>query len=104
MDLVVILGSCRFVLSKSAAHFLANAGLPGWIQPVHGGTEIVAAILFLAPVTTLIGGYALLVAFGMTALVHLYAWSIRRGGTGSLRRGSAGLHRVQENQDRRGAP
>ena len=71
LGLVIILESCRFVLSKSAAHFLANAGLPGWVRPVLGGAEIVAAILFLTPVTSLIGAYALLVAFGMAALVHL---------------------------------
>lgn len=71
LGLVVILESCQFVLSASADHFLAKAGLPWWIRPVLGGAEIVAAILFLVPVTTLIGGYALLVVFGMAALVHL---------------------------------
>lgn len=71
LGLVVILESCRFVFSGSAAHFLAKAGLPGWIRPVLGGAEIVAAILFLVPVTSVIGGYALLVIFGMAALVHL---------------------------------
>jgi len=70
LGLVVILESCQFVFSKSAAHFLAEAGLPRWIRPVLGGAEIIAAILFLAPVTSLIGGYALLVIFGMAALVH----------------------------------
>jgi hypothetical protein len=70
LGLVVILESCRFVFSESAAHFLAKAGLPAWIRPVLGGAELVAAILFLVPVTSLIGGYALLVIFGMAALVH----------------------------------
>jgi len=69
--LVIILESSRFVFSKAAAHFLANAGLPAWIRPVLGGAEIVAAISFLAPVTSLIGGYALLAIFGMATLVHL---------------------------------
>lgn len=70
LGLVVILESCRFVFSESAAHFLAKAGLPAWIPPVLGGAELIAAILFLVPVTSLIGGYALLVIFGMAALVH----------------------------------
>jgi hypothetical protein len=70
LGLVVILESCRFVLSSSTAHFLAKAGLPAWIRPMLGGAELVAAILFLVPVTSLIGGYALLVIFGMAALVH----------------------------------
>ncbi|HXJ04829.1 MAG TPA: DoxX family protein [Candidatus Acidoferrum sp.] len=71
LGLVVILESCQFVLSESAAHFLAKAGLPAWIRPVLGGAESAAAILFLVPVTSLIGGYVLLVVFGMAALVHL---------------------------------
>jgi hypothetical protein len=70
LGLVVILESCRFVFSGSAAHFLAKAGLPWWIRPVLGGAEVVAAILFIVPVTSLIGGYALLVIFGMAAIVH----------------------------------
>lgn len=71
LGLVVILESCRFLFSESAAHFLAKSGLPGWIRPVLGGAEIVAAILFLVPVTSLIGEYALLVVFGMASVVHL---------------------------------
>ena len=71
LGFVVILESCRFIFSGSAAHFLAKAGLPWWIRPVLGGAEIVAAILFLVPVTSLKGAYALLVVFGMAALVHL---------------------------------
>lgn len=70
LGLVVILESCRFIFSGSAAHFLAKAGLPWWIRPVLGGAEVVAAILFIVPVTSLIGGYALLVIFGMAAIVH----------------------------------
>jgi hypothetical protein len=36
-----------------------------------GGVEIIAAILFLVPVTPLTGGCAVLVIFGLAALVHL---------------------------------
>jgi hypothetical protein len=65
------LESCQFILSTSAALFIAKAGLPAWIRPVLGGAEIVAAILFLVPLTTLIGGYFLLIIFGLAALVHV---------------------------------
>jgi|HubBroStandDraft_1064217.scaffolds.fasta_scaffold767032_2 hypothetical protein len=71
LGLVVLLESCQFIFSTSAAHFLAKAGLPSWIRPVLGGAEIVAAVLFLVPVTTVIGSYLLLVIFGLAALVHI---------------------------------
>jgi len=40
LGLVVLLESCQFVFSNSAAHFLAKAGLPSWIRAVLGGAEI----------------------------------------------------------------
>ncbi len=71
LGLAVIPESIHFVSSNSAAHFLANAGLPSWLQPALGGAEIVAAVFFLVPFTKRIGGYALLVIFALAALVHL---------------------------------
>ena len=71
VGLVVLLESCRFVFSTSAAHFLAKAGLPAWIRPVLGGAEIVAVVLFLVPLTAIIGGYLLLVIFVLAALLHI---------------------------------
>jgi len=71
LGLVVLLESCQFVFSTSAAHFLAEAGLPSWTQPVLGGAEIVAAVLFLMPFTALVGSYLLLVIFALAVLVHI---------------------------------
>jgi len=71
LGLAVVLESFEFVFSNSAAHFLTKAGLPFWIRPVLGGTEIIAAILFLVPFTAAIGSYLLLVIFGLAILVHL---------------------------------
>jgi DoxX-like family len=71
LGLVVMLQSFEFVSSTSAAHFLAKAGLPAWLRPVLGGAEIIAAVLFLVPFTALIGGYLLLVIFGLAALIHV---------------------------------
>jgi hypothetical protein len=71
VGLVVMLQSFRFVLSDSAARFLATAGLPAWIRPVLGGVEILAAVLFLLPFTALIGGYLLLAVFACAVLLHL---------------------------------
>jgi len=61
LGLVVVLESAEFTLSNSAAHFLAKAGLPSWIQPVLGGLEIFAAVLFLLPFTAKIGSYLLFI-------------------------------------------
>jgi hypothetical protein len=71
VGLVVLIASCRFVFSASAAHFLANAGLPSWVRPALGGAEIIAVVLFLIPFTALVGGYLLLVVFALAALVHV---------------------------------
>jgi hypothetical protein len=71
LGLVVILESFLFVFSAPAAHFLAKAGLPPWIQPVLGGAEILAAVLFLVPLTIAIGGFLLLVIFAFAVLLHI---------------------------------
>jgi hypothetical protein len=71
LGLMVILESILFAFSPSAAHFLVNAGLPSWIQPVLDGAEILAAVLFLVPLTIAIGGYLLLVIFAFAILLHI---------------------------------
>jgi uncharacterized membrane protein YphA (DoxX/SURF4 family) len=71
LGLVVMLESCEFLFSASAAHFLAKAGLPAWLRPVLGGSETIAAVLFLVPFTSRLGGYLLLVIFGLAALLHI---------------------------------
>jgi DoxX-like family len=71
LGLVVILESILFAFSPSAAHFLVKAGLPSWIQTVLGGAEILAAVLFLVPLTIAIGGYFLLVIFAFAILLHI---------------------------------
>jgi uncharacterized membrane protein YphA (DoxX/SURF4 family) len=80
LGLVVMLESCQFVFSSSAAHFIAKAGLPSWIRPVLGGAEIIAAVLFLVPFTTRIGSYLLLVIFGLAILVHTLHGQYEVGG------------------------
>ncbi|HEY2547835.1 MAG TPA: hypothetical protein VGI46_17315, partial [Candidatus Acidoferrum sp.] len=47
LGIVVLLESIEFVFSASAARFLAKTGLPSSVQPVLGGAEIIAAVLFL---------------------------------------------------------
>jgi uncharacterized membrane protein YphA (DoxX/SURF4 family) len=71
LGLVVMLQSLEFVFSTAAAHFLAKAGLPAWLRPVLGASEIIAAVLFLVPFTATIGGYLLLIIFALAALLHV---------------------------------
>jgi hypothetical protein len=71
LGLVVMLESFEFISSTSAAHFLAQAGWPAWLRPVLGGSEIIAAVLFLVPSTAAVGGYLLLAIFGLAALLHI---------------------------------
>src|SRR5580704_5616264 len=80
LGLVVLLESFALFFFNSAAHFLAKTGLPSWIRPALGGAEIVTAVLFLVPFTTVIGSYLLLVVFGFAALVHLLHGQYEVGG------------------------
>jgi hypothetical protein len=80
LGVVVMLESCQFVFSTTAAHFLAKAGLPSWIRPVLGGAEIIAAVLFLVPFTAVFGSHLLLVIFGLAALVHISHGQYEVGG------------------------
>ena len=80
LSLVVVLESAEFIFSNSAAHFLAKAGLPSWIQPVLGGSEILAAVLFLVPFTAKIGSYLLLIIFALAILLHILHGQYNVGG------------------------
>jgi uncharacterized membrane protein YphA (DoxX/SURF4 family) len=98
LGLVVILESFLFVFSASAAHFLAKVGLPSWIQPVLGGAEILAAVLFLVPLTFAIGGFLLLVIFAFAV------WPVSSRRPICLRRGGDGVHGASAKQKSRGQP
>src|SRR5260370_40820889 len=56
----------QFGFGPGARH-LQRMGLPQWIAPALGGTEIVAAILFLVPKLDRIAGYFLLLIFAVAA-------------------------------------
>lgn len=75
VGLIVLWQSWRFAFGTAVMRVFAEAGLPAWIRPALGGIEIVAAALFLLPVTTAVGGYALLVVFFFAAVLHLlHGW------------------------------
>jgi putative oxidoreductase len=75
LGLVVLVESALFAFSPAAAHFFAKTGLPGWVRPALGVAEMLAAVLFLLPRTVTVGGYSLIVVFGLAAVVHLlHGW------------------------------
>jgi len=71
LGIVVLLESLHFVLSHAVAEEAAKLGLPPWVRPFLGITEILAAILFLVPAASVLGGYLLLAVFAVAILVHL---------------------------------
>ena len=71
VGLVVLWESYQFGFSEAAARHLHQMGLPQWIAPVLGGSEILAAILFLIPTLGRIGGYSLLAIFAVAATLHI---------------------------------
>jgi uncharacterized membrane protein YphA (DoxX/SURF4 family) len=75
VGLIVLWGSWRFAFGESAMREFAHTGLPAWIRPALGGVEIVAAVLFLLPVTSAVGGFALLGIFLFAAALHvMHRW------------------------------
>jgi hypothetical protein len=57
VGLVLIVESLRLGLDPTAARHFAQAGMPLWMRPALAWAEIAAAILFLVPFTTLLGGW-----------------------------------------------
>lgn len=70
VGIIVAAESALFALSASTARHLSHMGLPAWIGPALGGIELVAALLFLSPAASRIGGLALLVVFAAAILLH----------------------------------
>jgi hypothetical protein len=80
LGIVVLVQSCLFVFGSSGRHAAGEIGMPQWIRPVLGGSEIVAAILFLVPATSVAGGYLLLVVFFLAAAIHVLHGQYEVGG------------------------
>jgi len=70
LALVVALEGAHFAISPAAARQFAGTGLPRWIPPALGGSEVIAALLFLLPAASLVGGYALLFIFAIAIGIH----------------------------------
>jgi hypothetical protein len=67
--------SGHLAFEQSAMRGFAHIGLLQRIRHALGGAEIVAAVLFLLPTTTAVGGFALLVIFLRAAILNvLHRW------------------------------
>src|SRR5271165_1277826 len=82
LGVVVLLESVHFMLSPSATREFAETGLPQWIRPALGGTEVIAAVLFLITAASLVGGCLLLIIFAIAAVIHFLHGEF--AGVGSL--------------------
>ena len=71
VGIVLIVESLRLEFGMTAALHFSRAGMPLWMRPVLAWTEIAAAILFLVPFTTALGGYFLLGIFFLAAALHI---------------------------------
>jgi hypothetical protein len=71
LGLVVLFESFKEAFASVAIQEFARTGLPQWVRIALAGSEIVAAIFFIAPLTTTIGAYALIVIFAFAAALHL---------------------------------
>jgi hypothetical protein len=80
LGIVILLESFHFAISPAAAREIAGFGLPPWIRPALGVSEIFAALLFLVPGATLAGGYPLLFVFAVAGAIHLLHGAFDVGG------------------------
>jgi TRAP-type uncharacterized transport system fused permease subunit len=80
LGIVVLLESLHFAFSQATMREFVHSGLPGWIRPALGGSEAIAALLFLVPATRRTGGYALLAIFALAIVIHFLHGQFRVGG------------------------
>src|SRR6266581_7972920 len=71
LGLVVLLESCQFAFSASAIRHAARIVIPPWLRLGVAGTEVIAALLFLVPAVSDVGGYLLLPIFAIAAALHV---------------------------------
>jgi len=71
VGLVILLEAYRtFSSALARLHDAGHAGALAWVRLGISGPEMVAGLLFLIPLTTLVGGYALLVIIGLAIAIH----------------------------------
>jgi hypothetical protein len=75
LGVVVLLASCQLlramIVKMQAAPEPGHIGAHAWILVVLASVEIVAAVMFLAPVVDVAGSYLLLAVFACAILFHV---------------------------------
>jgi hypothetical protein len=75
LGLVILVESLRFAFSPEAAHTFAKAGLPNFVHLGLAWVEMAAAILFLVPRATVVGGRLLIAVLAAAIVIHLlHGW------------------------------
>jgi hypothetical protein len=75
LGLVLLEASLRFAFSAGAAREFAKTGPPNFLHIGLAWAEIAAAILFLIPRATIIGGRFLIAVLGVAIVIHiLHGW------------------------------
>ncbi|MGA6985878.1 MAG: hypothetical protein WBZ01_07495 [Terriglobales bacterium] len=75
LGLVILGESARFAFSPGAAHAFAKTGMPNFIRLGLACAEIAAAILFLVPRVTVVGGRFLIAVLAAAIVIHLlHGW------------------------------
>lgn len=80
LGIVVLLQSLELAFSGSSIRHFAQTGLPPWMRPTLAGCEIAAALLFLLPATSFVGGSMLLLVFAVAIALHFRLGSFDVGG------------------------
>jgi hypothetical protein len=71
LGIVVLVESLRLAMTSHEDHLFAKNALLHHIRPVLAWSETAAAVLFLVPFTTILGGWLLLLIFAFAALIHI---------------------------------
>jgi hypothetical protein len=75
LGLVILQESMRFAFSPVAAHEFAHTGMPDIIRRGLAWAEIAAAVLFLMPRATVVGGWFLIGVIASAIVLHLlHGW------------------------------
>jgi putative oxidoreductase len=80
LGMVVLIQSFLFLYGGESAAFFARHGLPDAVRLILGWSEVVAAVLFLVPITTVVGAWLLLVVFAGAILLHILHGQYEVGG------------------------
>jgi hypothetical protein len=71
LGLVILAEGAVFAFSPPSAHAFARTGLPHFIQPVLAWAEMAAAVLFLIPRATIVGGWCLIAVVAGAVVLHI---------------------------------